>query len=78
MRQAMCVHSYEGGWTSETGNGYSGGMQFSPGTWRSVGGQGRPSQQPPREQLYRAWMVWARDGGSWREWPTSSRLCGLR
>jgi hypothetical protein len=31
----------------------------------------------PREQLYRSYLVWRRDGGSWREWGTA-RACGLR
>lgn len=77
LTQALCIHSHEGSWTSETGNGYSGGMQFTAYTWASVGGTGRASQQPPREQLYRAWLVYLRDGHSWREWGTAG-MCGLR
>jgi hypothetical protein len=83
FRQAMCIHQHEGAWTSETGNGYSGGMQFTPYTWASVGGRGLPSRATPREQLYRAWLVWDRDRGrlhdglgSWREWGTAG-MCGL-
>ncbi len=77
LQQALCIHSHEGAWNSETGNGYSGGMQFTSYTWASVGGTGRASQWPPREQLYRAWLVYLRDGHSWREWGTAS-MCGLR
>lgn len=77
LREALCVHSHEGAWDDETGNGYSGGMQFTSYTWASVGGLGRASQWPPREQLYRAWLVYLRDGHSFREWGTAS-LCGLR
>lgn len=80
---ALCIHRHEGAWDDETGNGYSGGMQFLPSTWASVGGLGRPSQATPREQLYRAYLVWDRDlgkphdgRGSWREWGTA-RACGL-
>lgn len=76
LREALCIHGHEGAWPDETGNGYSGGMQFLPSTWSSVGGSGRPSQWSPREQLYRAWLVWSRDGGSWREWGTAG-ICGL-
>ena len=77
LPQAVCVHEHEGAWNDNTGNGYYGGMQFTLGTWRSVGGSGQPDRATPREQLYRAWLVWKRDGGSWREW--SSRIpCGLR
>jgi hypothetical protein len=77
LAQAVCIHEHEGAWNSETGNGYSGGMQFTGYTWRSVGGVGLPSRASPREQLYRAWLVYRRDGGSWREWGTAS-ACGLR
>lgn len=58
-------------------------MQFLASTWMGVGGRvaGRPlhwaSLATPHEQLYRAWLVWKRDGGSWREWGTA-RSCGLR
>ena len=27
-----------GNWSTNTGNGYSGGLQFAPSTWRSFGG----------------------------------------
>lgn len=77
LAQALCVHHREGAWNAETGNGYSGGLQFTPYTWASVGGVGRASAASPREQLYRAWLVWKRDGGSWAEWGTAG-LCGLR
>ncbi len=77
LAEAVCIHGHEGAWNADTGNGYSGGMQFLPSTWASVGGTGRPAQWPPREQLYRAWLVWKRDGGSWSEWGTAG-MCGLR
>jgi hypothetical protein len=79
LRQALCIHHYEGSWTADTGNGYFGGMQFLPSTYRSVGGRadGRADLDPPREQLYRAWRVYLRDGHSWAEWGTR-QLCHLR
>jgi hypothetical protein len=52
-------------------------MQFTLYTWRSVGGTSFPHLASPREQLYRAWLVYRRDGNSWREWGTA-RACGLR
>jgi hypothetical protein len=81
LREAACVHHYEGSWDAATGNGYEGGLQFLRSTWMSVGGpvdaNGHwASVVPPREQLFRAWLVWKRDGGSWREWGTA-RDCGL-
>jgi hypothetical protein len=72
---ALCVHRLEGSWDDD-GGPYYGGMQFSLYTWRSVGGRGYPHQAAPREQLYRAYLVWKRDGESWREWGTAGR-CGL-
>lgn len=87
LRQAVCIHSKEGAWNAATGNGYEGGMQFLASTYQRVGGRvrydryGHPwhwaSLDSPREQLYRAWLVYRQDGSSWREWGTA-RACGLR
>ncbi len=87
LPQALCVHSKEGAWNDNTGNGYFGGAQFMRSTWLSVGGPYEPAfdhpgdrrfpfQASPREQLYRMWLVWQRDGRSWREWGTRG-ACGL-
>src|SRR5690242_538294 len=77
LRDALCIHKREGAWNANTGNGYYGGFQFLLSTWTSVGGMVRPDLATPREQLYRAWRVYRRDGNSWREWGTA-RACGLR
>jgi len=79
LRQAVCIHEHEGAWNSNTGNGYFGGMQFLPSTYRSVGGRsdGRADLDTSREQLYRAWLLWKRSGGSWSQWGTAG-ACGLR
>jgi hypothetical protein len=84
LAQAQCVHAKEGGWRTNTGNGFFGGMQFSAGTWRSVGGKtdpafthpGTPFSASPQEQLYRAWLLWKRDGGTWRSWGAVGASCG--
>lgn len=76
LAQAACIRSHEGAWTSATGNGYYGAYQFLLSTWQSVGGRGLPSSASPGEQTYRAFLVWRRDGGSWREWGTAG-MCGL-
>jgi len=78
LAEATCIHEHEGAWNANTGNGYFGGMQFLPSTYRSVGGRadGRADLDSPQEQLRRAHMVWARDGGSFREWGTAG-MCGL-
>jgi hypothetical protein len=76
---ASCIryHESRGQWSINTGNGYFGAYQFLRSTWRSVGGTVRPDRATPRMQTYRAWRVWKRDGGSWREWGTAG-VCGLR
>lgn len=87
LAQATCIHGHEGAWPDATGNGYEGGMQFLASTYASVGGHVAydryghavhwASLDTPREQLYRAWLVYLRDGRSWREWGTAG-ACGLR
>ena len=84
LRQAFCIHNHESTdwhrrWIDWAGrpSPYAGGMQFLESTWRNAGGAGEPWQWSPREQLYRAFVVWSRDGGSWSEWGTAG-ACGLR
>lgn len=82
LADAVCVHEHEGAWNASTGNGYEGGMQFLRSTWQGAGGsvdrRGHwASTVSIREQLFRAWFVWKRDGYSWREWGTAG-ACGLR
>ena len=73
LRQAACIRRAESMDGRLSGNRY----QFLDSTWRSVGGVDDPATAPRPEQDYRAWLVYRRDGGSWREWSTA-RLCGLR
>jgi hypothetical protein len=58
---------------------YANGFQFLLGTWERAGGAASTWRSAsPREQVYRAWrIVHGQDGGSWREWPNTSRACGL-
>jgi uncharacterized protein YabE (DUF348 family) len=53
-------------------HGYYGLYQFSPSTWRSVGGRGMPHQAAPAEQTYRAMLLYKDQGA--RPWP----VCGRR
>lgn len=84
LHGAFCVHNHESvdwflagrDWAGNP-SPYYGGMQFLPSTWRAAGGHGLPSDWSPREQLYRAFVTWRADGGSWREWGTAG-MCGLR
>lgn len=73
-RLAQCESG--GNWHINTGNGYGGGIQFSPATWRSVGGSGHPSQASREEQIKRGKILQARSG--WGQWPACSRKLGLR
>lgn len=73
-RLAQCEAG--GNWSINTGNGYYGGLQFSLGSWRAVGGNGLPSQASREEQIARGQMLQARSG--WGAWPACSAKLGLR
>lgn len=57
------------------GGRFHGLYQFSVPTWRSVGGEGLPSEASPAEQRYRAQRLQARSG--WGQWPACARRLGL-
>jgi resuscitation-promoting factor RpfA len=65
-----------GRWDINTGNGYYGGLQFSPTTWRAFGGSGMPHQASRSEQIAVAERTLAAQG--WNAWPSCSRKMGLR
>lgn len=73
-RLAQCESG--GNWSINTGNGYSGGLQFSQSSWRGVGGSGLASQASKAEQIARAEALKARQG--WGAWPACSAKLGLR
>ncbi|MFM9377324.1 transglycosylase family protein [Gordonia sp. VNK21] len=55
-----------GNWSTNTGNGYYGGLQFSPSTWAANGGSGMPHQASREEQIRVAENVLASQGvGAW-------------
>ncbi len=62
-----------GNWAANTGNGYYGGLQFNPGTWRAYGGSGMPHQNSREAQIAVAERVRAAEGG-YGAWPH----CGAR
>jgi len=89
LAQARCIHTREGPWSANTGNGYFGGMQFAAETWRRAGGAADPAfrhsgdpaypfHASAAEQLYRAWLVWKRDGRTWRSWGAVGAACSTR
>jgi hypothetical protein len=61
-----------GNWSINTGNGYSGGLQFTLGTWRSNGGSGSAHNSSREEQIRVAENVLGSQGI--RAWP----VCGRR
>lgn len=61
-----------GNWGIDTGNGYSGGLQFKQSTWEANGGSGRPSDATREEQIRVAENVLESQGIN--AWPT----CGKR
>lgn len=72
-RLAQCESG--GNWNINTGNGYYGGLQFTPGTWASVGGSGLPHEASREEQIARAQTLAERRGYS--PWPACSAKLGL-
>lgn len=72
-RLAQCESG--GNWSINTGNGYYGGLQFSPTTWRAFGGSGMPHQASRGEQIAVAERTLAAQG--WGAWPSCSRKLGL-
>lgn len=76
-RLAQCESS--GNWAINTGNGYYGGLQFSPRTWDAFGGEryaDNAHQASRAEQIVIAEKVLAVQG--WGAWPACSRKLGLR
>lgn len=73
-RLAQCESG--GNWSINTGNGYSGGLQFSASSWRAVGGSGSAHQASREEQIARAKQLQARQG--WGAWPACTRKLGIR
>ena len=65
-----------GNWKINTGNGYSGGLQFNASTWRAYGGKGSPHAASRAEQIAVAERTLAAQG--WNAWPSCSRKAGVR
>lgn len=79
-REWLCIHRGEGAWNANTGNGYTGGLQFAPSTWSRNGGlRFAPAAYlaSPLQQMIVAEAAWRESGGSFSQWPTTARNCGL-
>ncbi|OFI37642.1 transglycosylase [Arthrobacter sp. SW1] len=64
-----------GNWSINTGNGFSGGLQFTPSTWAAYGGTGAPENATREQQIAVAERVQA--GQGWGAWPACSAQLGL-
>ncbi|MFD1214620.1 transglycosylase family protein, partial [Arthrobacter sp. GCM10027362] len=64
-----------GNWSINTGNGFSGGLQFTPSTWAAYGGAGAPENASREQQIAVAEKVLA--GQGWGAWPACSAKLGL-
>src|SRR5699024_8696397 len=63
-----------GDWGINAGNGYSGGLQFSPSTWQAHGGSGDAADASRSEQIAVAENVL--DNQGWGAWPSCSQQVG--
>ncbi len=77
-----CIHRYEGAWTSNSGNGYYGGLQMDLAFQRLYGREflarfGTADAWPIRAQLEAATRAYA-SGRGFDPWPNTARACGLR
>ena len=72
-RLAQCESG--GNWAIDTGNGFSGGLQFQPSTWVAFGGVGNPADATREQQIAVAENVLA--GQGWGAWPACSQKLGL-
>ncbi len=63
-----------GNWSTNTGNGFYGGLQFKPSTWAANGGIGSPSMASREEQIRVAENVLRTQG--LRAWPSCGSASG--
>ena len=76
-----CIHAYEGDWTSNTGNGYYGGLQMDLAFQRLYGAEflarfGTADAWPVWAQFHAAARAYSSGRGFW-PWPNTARACGL-
>jgi hypothetical protein len=81
LRGLACIRGLEGGWTSNTGNGYYGGFQMDMAFQRQYGREylaafGTADRWPPAIQIAVAVRAYL-SGRGYGPWPNTRRLCGL-
>ena len=68
-----------GNWGTSTGNGFSGGLQFTDSTWAGYGGtQYAPSAHMATREQQIAVAEKVRASQGWGAWPACSAKLGLR
>jgi LysM repeat protein len=72
-RLAQCESG--GNWSTDTGNGFYGGLQFTQSSWSAAGGSGNPQHAGRSEQIRVAQNLQKMQG--WGAWPTCSRKIGV-
>jgi len=77
----LCIHSHEGAWNSNTGNGYYGGLQMDWEFMEDYGAallraKGTANNWSPYEQMIVAERA-RRSGRGYYPWPNTARMCGL-
>jgi hypothetical protein len=77
----QCIHRYEGAWTSNTGNGYYGGLQMDIAFQSRYGGDflnrwGTADNWPVWAQIQAAAVAY-QSGRGFYPWPNTARACGL-
>jgi hypothetical protein len=64
-----------GNWSTNTGNGFTGGLQFTDSTWAAYGGTGSAANATREQQIAVAENVQASQG--WGAWPACAAKLGL-
>jgi hypothetical protein len=80
-RGFLCIHQFEGAWTSSTGNGYYGGLQFDSSFQSTYGPEfvrafGSANNWTPAMQLAVAERAYL-SGRGYSPWPNTRRNCGI-
>lgn len=68
-----------GNWDADTGNGFKGGLQFTPSTWKEFGGTkyaASAEDATKAEQIEIAKTV--QDQQGWKAWPACTKKLGWR
>lgn len=76
-RLAHCEST--GRWDADTGNGFKGGLQFTPSTWKEFGGReyaASAEEASKQQQIEVAKKV--QDQQGWKAWPACTKKLGWR